>query len=81
MLKSVKGIYRDGKVELLETPGDLAEGKVIVTFLAAESGLVELQSRGIDREKAADLRVRLSRFAEDWERPDMDAYDALEGCS
>jgi len=80
MLKSVKGIYRDGKVVLLETPGDLTEGKVIVTFLA-ESGLVELQSRGIDREQAADLRVRLSRFAEDWERPDMDAYDALEGCS
>ncbi|MEG4283304.1 hypothetical protein QUB68_09265 [Microcoleus sp. A006_D1] len=76
MLKSVKGIYRDGKVVLLETPGDLTEGKVIVTFLA-ESGLVELQSRGIDREQAADLRVRLSRFAEDWERPEMDAYDAL----
>jgi len=76
MLKSVKGIYRDGKVVLLETPGDLTEGKVIVTFMA-ESGLVELQSRGIDREQAADLRIRLSRFAEDWERPEMDAYDAL----
>jgi len=76
MLKSVKGIYRDGKVVLLETPGDLTEGKVIVTFLA-ESGLVELQSRGIDREQAADLRIRLSRFAEDWEQPEMDAYDAL----
>ncbi|WP_293153847.1 MULTISPECIES: hypothetical protein [unclassified Microcoleus] len=76
MLKSVKGIYRDGKVVLLETPGDLTEGKVIVTFLA-ESGLVELQSRGIDRQQAGDLRVRLSRFAEDWERPEMDAYDAL----
>jgi hypothetical protein len=76
MLKSVKGIYRDGKVVLLETPGDLTEGKVIVTFLA-ESGLVELQSRGIDREQAGDLRIRLSRFAEDWERPEMDAYDAL----
>jgi hypothetical protein len=76
MLKSVKGIYRDGKVVLLETPGDLTEGKVIVTFLA-ESGLVELQSRGIDREQAGDLRIRLSRFAEDWERPEMDAYDDL----
>ncbi|MCC3411113.1 MAG: hypothetical protein JGK24_15965 [Microcoleus sp. PH2017_29_MFU_D_A] len=76
MLKSVKGIYRDGKVVLLETPGDLTEGKVIVTFLA-ESGLVELQSLGIDRQQAGDLRVRLSRFAEDWERPEMDAYDAL----
>lgn len=76
MLKSVKGIYRDGKVVLLEAPSDLTEGKVIVTFLA-ESGLVELQSRGIDRQQAGDLRVRLSRFAEDWERPEMDAYDAL----
>ncbi|MEG3937893.1 MULTISPECIES: hypothetical protein [unclassified Microcoleus] len=76
MLKSVKGIYRDGKVVLLETPGDLTEGKVIVTFLA-ESGLVELQSRGIDREQAGDLRIRLSRFAEDWEQPEMDAYDDL----
>ena len=76
MLKSVKGIYRDGKVVLLETPGDLTEGKVIVTFLA-ESGLVELQSRGIDREQAGDLRIRLSRFAEDWERPEMDTHADL----
>ncbi len=76
MLKSVKGIYRDGKVVLLETPGDLTEGKVIVTFLA-ESALIELQSRGIDREQAGDLRIRLSRFAEDWEQPEMDAYDDL----
>lgn len=76
MLKSIKGIYRDGKVVLLETPGDLTEGKVIVTFLG-ESGLVELQSRGIDREQAGDLRIRLSRFTEDWEQPEMDAYDDL----
>lgn len=76
MLKSVKGIYRDGKVVLLETPADVPEGKVIVTFLA-ESGLVELQSRGIDRQQAGDLRVRLSRFTEDWEQPEMDAYDDL----
>ncbi|MEG4800514.1 hypothetical protein QUB63_05985 [Microcoleus sp. ARI1-B5] len=76
MLKSVKGIYRDGKIELLETPGDLTEGKVIVTFLA-ESGLLELKFCGRDRQQSADLRVRLSRFAEDWEQPEMDAYDAL----
>ncbi|WP_293125647.1 hypothetical protein [Microcoleus sp. bin38.metabat.b11b12b14.051] len=76
MLKSVKGIYRDGQVVLLETPADVPEGKVIVTFLA-ESGLVELQSRGIDRQQAGDLRVRLSRFTEDWEQPEMDVYDDL----
>ncbi|MBE9185257.1 hypothetical protein IQ270_11155 [Microcoleus sp. LEGE 07076] len=76
MLKSVKGIYRNGKVELLETPEELTEGKVIVTFLS-ESGFVELPSRGIDRQQAGDLRVRLSRFTEDWERPEMDIYDVL----
>lgn len=76
MLKSVEGIYRDGKVELLETPADLTEVKVIVTFLS-ETGLVDLQSRGIDPKQASDLRARLSIFAEDWERSEMDAYDAL----
>ena len=76
MLQSVEGIYRNGKIELLETPTDIEEAQVIVTFMP-KSGLVNLQSRGIDREQAADLRVRLRRFAPDWERPEMDAYDAL----
>ncbi len=35
MLKSVEGVYRDGKVELFETPDDLEEARVIVTFLPA----------------------------------------------
>ena len=30
MLKSVEGIYRDGKVELLETPSDLEEARVVL---------------------------------------------------
>ena len=33
MLESVEGIYRDGKVELLESVSSEAEGRVIVTFL------------------------------------------------
>ncbi|WP_333363145.1 hypothetical protein [Microcoleus sp. N3A4] len=76
MLQSVEGIYRNGKIELLETPTDIEEAQVIVTFMP-KSGLVNLQSRGIDREPAADLRVRLRRLAPDWELPEMDAYDAL----
>jgi hypothetical protein len=76
MLKSVEGIYRNGKVELLETPDDLQEARVIVTFLP-HSGLIELQQRGIDEAQAAELRARLKAFADDWERPDMAAYDAL----
>ena len=76
MLKSVEGIYRDGKVELLEMPIDVVEARVIVTFLPTR-GLIDLRERGIDEVQAADLRARLQSFAEDWERPEMEAYDAL----
>jgi hypothetical protein len=76
MLHSVEGIYRNGKVELLETPSDMEGARVIVTFLHTP-GSVDLQSRGIDLEQAKDLRARLRSFAEDWERSDMAAYDAL----
>ena len=75
MLQSVEGIYRNGNVELLETPSNLQEARVIVTFLSP--GSVELTSRGIDRQQAADLRARLRTFAEDWERPDLVGYDDL----
>ena len=42
-----------------------------------ESVEQQLCDYGIDEAQAADLRVRLSTFAEDWNRPEMDAYDAL----
>jgi len=75
MLQSVEGIYHNGEIELLETPRNLEEVRVIVTFLTDNS--VDLSSRGIDQQQAADLRHRLSTFAEDWERPDMAGYDEL----
>jgi hypothetical protein len=73
--KTVEGIYRDGKVELLEKPNNVGEARVIVTFL--DEGIVNLFERGIDEEAAANLRARLIAFAEDWESPEMEAYDAL----
>jgi hypothetical protein len=76
MLKSVEGIYKDGKVELLETPDDVEEARVIVTFLPA-SGPIDLRARGMSEEDAAVLRARLKPFAEDWERPEMAGYGAL----
>ncbi|WP_233787727.1 antitoxin family protein [Dulcicalothrix desertica] len=73
--KSIEGIYQNGKIELLETP-DLLEGaKVIVTFVSKDN-FIDLPSRGINPEQAANLRARLQCFA-DWENPDMGAYDAL----
>ena len=81
MLKSVEGVYRAGKIELSELPGEVQdETRVIVTFL--EAGAVDLQARGIDQKQAAELRARLSAFAEDWESAEMavyDNYDAAKG--
>jgi len=74
MLLSVKGVYRDGRVELKETPSDVPEGtSVIVTFV--KSGNINLQSCGIDRVQAEALRASLSTFAEDWDSPEMSIYD------
>ena len=73
--KSIEGIYRQGKIELLETPEDVEESRVIVTFVP--NGSLDLAERGIDEGDAANLQARLATFAEDWERPEMGAYDAL----
>lgn len=79
MSKNIEGIYRDGKIELLEVPDDIPEDThVIVTF--PDKGY-DLQERGIDEAQSADLRARLRAFIEDWESPDMaiyDNYDALK---
>jgi hypothetical protein len=63
MVKSVEGIYRNGKVELLE-PLAGAEGSRVIVMLVHPVAPV-------------DLRRRLAPFAEDWDRPEMAAYDEL----
>lgn len=74
MLVSIRGVYRDGKIELVEQPENIPdETVVIVTFL--EHGMVDLRERGIDQAKAADLRAQLASFAEDWDSPEMSVYD------
>ena len=74
MLVSVEGIYRNGKIELIEMPANVSEEmRVIVTFLKPDS--IDLRAQGIDKAQAADLRARLATFAEDWNSPEMDIYD------
>jgi len=74
MFKSIEGIYRNGKIELMQVPTDVRdETRVIVTFLESKS--IDLRARGIDEAHAADLRARLATFAEDWASPEMDIYD------
>ncbi len=74
MLTTVEGIYRNGQVELVESPKNLLEGtRVIVTFL--ETKTIDLASHGIDKDQAATLRKSLVTFAEDWNSPEMSIYD------
>ncbi len=71
---TVEGTYKNGRVELSNAPpAEIKQARVIVTFLEPEE--VDLKARGVNEEQAAELRARLSTFAEDWERPEMDAYD------
>jgi hypothetical protein len=76
MVKSVEGIYRNGKVELMEPLAEAEGSRVIVTWVHP-SHMVDLRGRSVDELQAADLCRRLSSFAEDWDRPEMAAYDEL----
>ncbi|MBI4658866.1 MAG: hypothetical protein HY735_08485 [Verrucomicrobia bacterium] len=74
MLTSVEGIYQDGVIKLAEQPAQVPPGAhAIVTFLPGHG--VDLRAHGIGAAEAAELRGRLSAFAEDWESPEMSAYD------
>lgn len=71
---TVEGTYKNGTVQLSEKPARIKESRVLVTFLAPAE--VDLRARGIGEAQAADLRARLKTMAEDWNRPEMDIYDA-----
>ena len=72
MLTSVQGVYRKGRIQLTQKPKNISdETVVIVTFL--DSKPIDLRKRGIT--KARKLRAKLATFAEDWESPEMSAYD------
>jgi hypothetical protein len=74
MLRTVEGVYRNGKVELTEVPSDVCDDtRVLVTFLEPQP--IDLRARGIDEAHAAELRARLATFAEDWDSPEMAIYD------
>ena len=76
MVKSVEGVYRNGKVELIEPITEAEGSRVIVTWVPSVHS-VNLSEQGISESQAADLRQRLATFAEDWDRPEMDVYDNL----
>lgn len=69
---TVEGIYKDGKVELLESVSEVKSAKVLITFL--ENNDVDLRTLGIDEAQAKELRDKFSTF-EDWNDPAMDIYN------
>jgi hypothetical protein len=73
-MTTIAGIYRDGRIELAEQPQNVAgEARVLVTFL--EPGQIELAARGIGPAEADELRARLGTFPDEWDSPEMSAYD------
>src|SRR5690242_14033620 len=64
MIRSIEGVFRGGKVELLEPPPTQEESRVLITFLP-ERKQIDLRERGIDPNQAADLRARLQAFGQD----------------
>ena len=77
MLTSVRGVYKDGKIELYEKVTGIESAEVIVTFIPSEDRGVDLRARGFTIELAAELRHRLLTFEEDWNAPGMEVYDKL----
>ena len=76
MIQTVKGIFRDGKVELLAEPENIREARVIVTFLPGD--LSQHGEPAFTPEELADLHGKLDAWQEDWNAPGMEAYDEYE---
>ncbi len=77
MLQSVRGVYRNGKIELSEKVPDIETAEVIVTFIP-NGRSTKLAERGFSPEQIIELRERLATFEEDWNAPGMEAYDNLQ---
>jgi hypothetical protein len=69
---TVEGIYKNGRIELLEIVPELKQAKVLVTFL--ENSDIDLRELGIDENEAAELRNKFATF-EDWNDSALDVYN------
>jgi hypothetical protein len=80
-LMAVEGLYKNGKVELIETPPGVEEARVIVVFLPAEAaGKAETQATA-RRAAGERLLVRIKKGYHLGGRPyekREELYDRLE---
>ena len=78
MPQSVEGVYRDGKVELLEPAPANANGRVIVTFLppasqdegeqAPQLSIMELRGKGADLWRGVDAATYVDELRSEWDQ-------------
>ena len=76
MIQTLEGVFRNGKVELFHAPENIAESRVIVTFLPDPIGPSGASTFTPD--EIAELRGNLAAWEEDWNAPGMEAYDDYE---
>ncbi|MBI2477179.1 MAG: hypothetical protein HYV60_00535 [Planctomycetia bacterium] len=78
MLQSVEGVYRDGKVELLEPAPAKADGRVIVTFLPPSSqdqggqtpqrSIMDLRGNGAVLWRGVDATTYVDELRSEWDQ-------------
>lgn len=82
MLTTVEGIYKDGKVELAETPPDIPTGRVLVTFLPDNDGEASSQSPTQGRRMTFGMFPQLRQLTDaDFQAAEFhgDPDDGLDG--
>ncbi len=79
LIKGLPGLSEDRRERALELQTRIqtlqTELEELIGRSSAETNLIELQDRGINKIQATDLRARLAAFAEDWDRPEAAIYD------
>ncbi|MEK7684079.1 MAG: hypothetical protein AAB466_01510 [Verrucomicrobiota bacterium] len=73
MYKTLPGTFHSGVVHLAESPSDLPEGPVLVTFLKTDA--IQPSGPALTRDQTAELRGKIAAWEEDWNAPGMEAYD------
>ena len=76
MVKSVEGICRNGRVELIEPLAEAEGAHVVVTWFAPAIPVVKQELR-LEQPAHAAPRHRLAVMAQEWHHSDAEEYDEV----
>lgn len=74
MLHSIEGVYRDGRIELVEQAPPKASGRVIVTFLdsseesESKRDIMELHGKGSNLWGGVEASTYVAELRSEWDR-------------